>query len=394
MGKNYSFYIEYYSKELKQHINLSEPTWLIISDDIKNFYNSNKSESFSGFLNTVFKNFYQQAEASIELRTIEKKESLEKLYSSREFSSFDKKTISLFIEKYANVYEADLKDKALSYPNGHGEKFRINKENLNLLRDSLEAANYGGSIGLYLKAIYEEYATKPTYLREQIFFHDTVDTIHKAINEHKKLKLTLHERLTTSGFKRPARKYYLSPYRIVQDKTNTFNYVIGYSEEIVDQLETDENGKTRKTSYSKEKRPACFRISRIEKCDIQISMGAKISNEHVSELEKMLVDRGAMFMSSDPIDIKIRFTSKGLESFKHQLYMRPQFYSIDKEDKYIYNFRCTEIQAINYFFKFGWDANIIEPTELAEKFKIRYERALKSYKGMTKEEIFASETDS
>lgn len=257
----------------------------------------------------------------------------------------------------------------------------------------MEAANYDGSIGLYLKAIYEEYATKPTYLREQIFFRDTINTIHSAITKHTKLKITLYERLSVSGYKRPARKYYLSPYRIVQDKTKTFNYVIGYSEEIVDQIETDEHGKARKTSYSKERRPACFRISRIEKCDIQISMGAKISNEHASELEKMLVDRGAMFMSSDPIDIKIKFTSKGLESFKHQLYMRPQFYSIDKENKFIYNFHCTEIQAINYFFKFGWDANIIEPVELAEKFKIRYERALKSYKGMTKEEIIASETD-
>ena len=122
-------------------------------------------------------------------------------------------------------------------------------------------------------------------------------------------------------------------------------------------------------------------------------MGAKISDKHAAELEKMLIDRGVMYMSSEPIDIKIKFTKKGLEAFKRQLYMRPQFYTVDPKDKCLYTFRCTELQAINYFFKFGWDAYITEPATLTEKFRIRYERALKSYNGMTKEEIFASETD-
>lgn len=391
MGETYSFYIGEYDRDLKQHINLSEPAWLTIDEDIKNFYGSEKDESFAGFLNRIFKNFYQRAEASIELRTIEKKESLEKLYASKEFSSFDKETVSLFIEKFTEVYKAELKEKSHSHPNGQGKKFRINKENLDILRDSLEAENYDGVIGLYLKAVYEEYVTKPNYLREQIFFQNTVNTIQSAISRHVKIKITLNETLTSSGNRKYVKKYYLSPYRIVQDKTNTFNYVIGYTEEIVDNQETDEKGKIRKTSYTKEKKPACFRISRIGKCDMQVSMGAKISNENAAILEKMLVDRGAMYMSSDPVDIKIRFTQKGLESFKRQLYMRPQFYTVDSKDKHVYTFRCTELQAMNYFFKFGWDAYVIEPAELSKKFRLRYERALKSYNGMTKDEIYESE---
>ena len=397
MSGDYAFYIEDYSTELKQHINLSENAWLVIDEDIKNFYENKEKESKSGFLNRIFRNFYQRAEASIPLRRIEKKEELAKLYASEEFSSLSKETIALFIDKYVQVYEAELREKVNSYPNGRGEKFRVNKENLDILRDVLrdmEADTYQGSIGKYLKPIYEEYVTKPAYLREQIFFNDVIDKIHSAISRQMKLKIALNEQISAIGDKKYTGKYYLSPYRIVTDKTNTFNYVIGYSEKIIEKIQTDEHGNTRRTSYALEKQPACFRISRIAKIDIQVSMGAKISQEHAAELEKMLVKRGVMFMTSAPSNIKIKFTPKGLESFKRQLYMRPQFYTVDPRDKYLYTFQCTELQAINYFFKFGWDAFIVEPKSLSEQFRLRYERALKTYQGMDKGEILSSESPS
>ena len=391
MNKPYAFYINDNEVELKQYLNLSEAAWLVIEDDIKNFFNAGEKESFSGFLNRVFRNFYQSADASINLRAMAKREQLQRLYDSAEFAAFDKDTIDLFIDKYTNLYETELKQKAHSYPNGHGERFRINKENLVLLRELNEAHNYDNLIGAYLKAIFEEYVTKPNYVREQIFFGDTLNKINAAIARQVKLKIELTEKVNMMGNKKYTRKYYFSPYRVVQDKTNTFNYVIGYSEKIVDKVETDESGITRKTSYSLEKTPACLRLSRIAKCDLQVSMGAKISKEHANELDKMLIERDAMFMSSEPIEIKIRFTEKGLESFKSMRYMRPQFYTVDTAEKLLYTFRCTEMQAINYFFKFGWDAFIVEPDYLSAKFKSRYERALKSYQGMSKEEILLSE---
>lgn len=390
MSINYIFCIDEFETELKQHINLSESAWLTIDEDIKNFYEPKEKKSFSGFLNRVFKNFYQKADATISLRFIEKEEELEKLYSSKEFSSFDKKTISLFIGKYINVYEQELKEKALSYPSGHGEKFRINKENLDILRESSEANYYEGIIGKYLKAIFEEYALKPLYIREQIFFNDVILTIQNAIYRKKKLKISLLEKTTVQGDSRYIKKYLVSPYYIVQDKTNSFNYLIGYSEEIKDTV-VEENGFKRKTIEYGEKTPACFRISRIGKIDMQISMGMCYSQDKANILNEMLIKRTPMYMSGEPITIKIQFSDKGLESFKRQLYMRPQFYTVDKTDKHIYYFECTEIQAINYFFKFGWDALVLEPTDLAEKFKKRYERALKTYNGISRIDITKSE---
>ncbi len=384
---NYKFYVDEYASELKQHLNLSEETWLTIEEDIKNFYDSDEKETFSGFLNRVFRNFYQQADASISLRYMEKADELEKLYSSPEFSSFDKKTIKMFIDKYAHVYESELKAKALSYPSGHGKKFRIDKDSLAILKESLEADYYDNTIGLYLKAIFEEYASKPRYIREQIFFGDTLAEINEAIEKQKKLKISLLQKVSVDGKIHYVRKFYALPYKIVQDKTDSYNYLIGYSEQISEVETEDETGKKIKTSTVSEKTPCCFRLSRIEKISLMSSMGAHISKESSSQLDKMLIERTAMFMSSEVIDIKVRFTEKGLESFRRQIYLRPQLYEIDKEDKHIYIFHCTDVQALNYFFKFGWDTEILEPFYLREKFIKRYYSALKTYQGATKGEL-------
>ena len=371
------FWFDDISTEWKQHINLSESAWIVIHEDIKNFYSSEEEESFSGFLNRVFRNYYQLAKATVSLRLKEKEEELVKLYSSSDFKKIDSETIATIIDKQLETYKNELLDLAKSYQSGHGEKFRINKENLDLLRESLEDEYYDGSAGKYLKAIFEEYATKPTYIREQIFFDEIVEKIRYAISNQKKLKITLNDKVTVKEDKKYNRKFYVSSYKIEQDSTKTFNYLIGYG------IEIEREGAI--------EAPCCFRISRIKKINVQSSMGGKISKEKAKELDDLLIERTVMFMSSDPIDIQIRFTDKGLEAFRRQLYMRPRIYTIDKDDKHLYTFRCTEIQAINYFFKFGWDANIISPVELRERIKLRYSRSLKTYEGMSKEEIIKSE---
>lgn len=398
--QNYKFYIDERDNELKQHLNLSENAWMVINEDIKNFYESEEKESFSGFLNRIFKNFYQQADASINLRYMEKGDELEKLYSSEEFSSLDKKTIKMFIDKYAKVYENELKEKALSYPSGHGEKFRIDKESLKILRDVDEAIYYGdadgnnASIGKYLKAIFEEYSLKPSYQREQIFFSNTLAEINKSIENEKKLKISLLAKVSTDGKKHYTRKFYVSPYKLVQDKNMLYNYLIGYAEEIKEFETTDEQGRKVRTSSIEKKCTSSFRLSRIEKADMMSSMGAHISKDNSKILEQELKEKTAMFMSSGSMNIKVIFTDKGLESFRRQLYMRPQIYEIDKTDKHIYTFRCTDVQAIDYFFKMGWDAKIVEPISLRNKMIKRYDSALKTYQGLTKDEIIGNSKSS
>ena len=285
----------------------------------------------------------------------------------------------MFIKKYAKLYKEELKKLAFSYPKGEGRKFRINKENLDIIGELYEAEDYCSNLGKYLKAIYEEYSSLPRFEREQIFFSEAFSKTNQAIYQQNKLKVTLLSQYTPDGTKQVARKFYISPYKIVQDKTNTYNYIIGVSEEIKEAIIKDENGEDRKTHETTAKIPACFRLSRIDKIDIQVSMGAHISQENAKLLDNMLIKNTAMFMTSNTIKIKVKFTDVGLESFNRHIYLRPQFYEIDPLDNHIYIFDCTETQAINYFFKFGQDAIILEPQSLANTFKTKYEKALNSY---------------
>lgn len=365
--------------EFKQHVNLSESAWITIQEDIKNFYENSEKETVTGFFNRIFTNFYQEADANIKMRLDQKYAELNEFYSSKEFKKLDKKLINALIDKHLKIYEEKLKDKAKSYEKGPQKtqkKIRINKQNIEILTDDENAGAeyYNNELGKYLKAIFEEYALKPSYVREQIFFLDTVKEIDRAIYNSKQLKITLNARLTDDN-REYQRKFYVYPYKLLQNKIKTYNYLVGYSEEIL-----DSNKKSMKT-------PACYRISRIQKIDTMVSYGAHISEDNKKELNQLLLERGVEFMASDVENIKIKFTDKGLELLKTHIYLRPNNYEISNDDKHIYIFKCNKFHATNYFFKFGWDAEIIEPLDLRLSFIQKYKSAFLTYQGKTKQEI-------
>jgi hypothetical protein len=351
--------------ELKQHINLSEYAWQIIGDDIRNFYVDDTKESFSGFLNTIFTNYYQTASSTISQRFIEKSDELTKLFSGNEFKKYNNDITNVYISKMLDEYENQLIQLAFSYPKGIGRKFRINKENLDILRDSLESIHYNDSVGLYMKAIFEEYATKSTHERECIFFKKTIDTINLAISGSNQLKISILQKLSITHENFYTRKFYVSPYKVVQDKNMGFNYLIGYTEEIL------MDGK------KSPKHISSFRLNRIDKINVMSSMSGFISKADKEKIETSIIEKGPQFMAGDLIEITIVLSNKGIESYNRQIYMRPQYTS--KENN-IYHFKCTEVQALNYFFKFGRDVQITEPLSLRDKFINRYEDALKAYK--------------
>lgn len=358
-------YISYKVSELKQHINLSDYSWTVVYDDIHNFYPDDSKESFSGFINTVFANFYQNADATISQRFLNKNDELTAFFSDKLFSGLDKKTKDLCISQFLKKYEDDLIQTATSYSKGEGKKVRINKDNLDILRESSDSIYYDDSIGSYLKAIFEEYCSQQMYIREQIFFKEIIDKTSLAIANKYKLKLSTMQKINVEENHYYTRKFYFSPYRIVQDKIGSFNYLIGFSEELFT------NGKIGKKLMSS------FRISRIGKIDIMSSMSGFISKAHKDEIDKTIIKKNLQFLVGDLIDIEIKFTKKGIEAYNRQLYMRPQY--VQKIDIDTYMFKCSEVQAMNYFFKFGKNAKIIAPLDLREKFVRRYQESLDAY---------------
>ena len=68
--------------------------------------------------------------------------------------------------------------------------------------------------------------------------------------------------------------------------------------------------------------------------------------------------------------VVVKLTERGQKSYKTKLYSRPAKEPESSGDTYV--FYCSPLQAYNYFFPFGKEAKIIEPTSLREKFKNSY----------------------
>lgn len=360
------FYISDYETELRQHINLSESAWLVIDEDVKSFGNGGKY-NLAGFLNRVFTNFYQDAEATVSQRRMSKEEELVKLFSSDEFKAMDNSVTKTYITKIVDVYTQELLEKIGKYEKGRGQKVRINKENVEILRESSEAEFYNNSIGAYVKAVFEEYASKPMFEREQIYFKETVDGILSAIALKKKVKISILKKIDSESRESYTRKFYLTPYKIMQDKTRMYNYAVGYSEEI------KEDGALLPRTV------VCYRISRIDHLLVLSSKGGYLSKADRDEIDEKIERKELQFLAGDVIELKVRFTDKGLENFNRQLYLRPHEYQVVEGEDNVYVFNCTEMQAINYFFKFGRDVEILSPEETRERFAKRYRDAYDRY---------------
>jgi WYL domain len=353
------------SIDQKQHINLSSQAWGKIDDDIHNFYMENGKYNLSGFLNTVFENFYEDALASVSYRMDQYNEMLEEVFDDTLFKKYDKQTKHDFTNKMATVYKNQLLDQIKAYPKGEGKKYRISNGNMTILEDCIEDIYYEGTLGNYLKGVFEEYASKSYDDRERIFFKDKVKTIRYAIEKKLKLKITLKERSDYNGNKLPERKFYVSPYSLVVDKTATFNYLIGYSEE---QLPDGTSGDERIVS---------IRLSRIKTIKSLSSKSGKIPSQKVKVLEQELEEKGPQFLTGDSIKVVLRLTDKGIENYNRQINLRPSYKEMI--DKNTYLFECTELQILYYFFKFGRDVTILSPENLKQKFKYRYQSALNNY---------------
>jgi hypothetical protein len=280
----------------------------------------------------------------------------------------DKKTTDLYISKILDVYEKELIAKVGSYEKGEGRKFRINKENVEILRESSENIYYNNVIGAYLKAVFEEYALKPMFEREQIYFKDIMDILQSAISQKKSVSMSILKKINPNSNETYTRKFYLVPYKIIQDKTRMFNYVIGYSEEV--KPESNETWP---------RRAVCYRISRIDHPRISLSKSGFISKADRESIDKMVSEKEPQFLAGEVIELKVRFTDKGVESFNRQLYMRPNDFEVLNEEKNTYLFKCTEVQAINYFFKLARDVEILSPEITRNKFIQRYKDAYDKY---------------
>ena len=359
------FFVNEINHELKQHLNLSEKAWEVIYNDMTDFYRGISNHNLSGFLNQVFTHFYQDASGSIGIRSKQAREELWNIIAPSNRIPSDADHTEEIIAVLVQAYKQKLVQKAHEYPKGRGEKFRVNRKNIDILRDSDSSDFYDDSIGTYMKAVFEEYTSMPPAQREIIFFKDIIDECNIAISQRKKVKISLLGKISDDGTHTYTPKFYVSPHTIASDKSGNFNYLVGISEEI------------KEDGTIGEKRIASFRISRIDKISVMNSLSGFMSKQKIEEIKKELRQKTPQYMAGDLSDIEVAFTKKGVESLERQIYLRPTSYEKIHDNTYV--FHCTELQAFHYFFKFGEDAIILEPQSLREKMKQCYQKACEAY---------------
>lgn len=367
----------------RQHLSLSYEAYEVIRSDMIIW---NKNDNFSGFLNKIFLNSYETSPASIRFAVEHKRTEListlkEEKYRSEHpydltlkdfdpsisLDESDFRTIELFLSSYKRQLLAQMS----SFPNDISRKFRLQNQVFDILNpfepDHCPEAEYYRSRAGYLKAVIENYARKTPYERESIYYRNILDTLEQTIHLPKTEKRILQ--IKHANNRGSHNIFYVKVYKIMHDTESDFHYLVGLSKP--------------KNAHENAYQPAVFRISRILDITIlQKSFGSgKITQIEEKNLTEHIQKRGLQFLIQDVERIVISLTPAGWNMYHSIQHLRPNAskHELDASGNNILYFDCTRLQIFYYFFKFGKEAVILEPPEMKEDFRIRYEQALKVY---------------
>lgn len=344
-----------FNAENKLRIPLTAYAAHIIENDCFNF-----SKKKTTLINAIILNYNQTAACSISLRLREYKEELASYLKSSRHNGNNE-----LIDRIITGKAKELTDKyAKRYPADVNWQITLSKKTKELLTTdstSCEEQYYGQKPGHYVRALLEEYSKLPYYSREEIVFKPILDEAKNAINSHYILKVTIENGTCFS----------IKPHSIMTDPLSMFHYLVGYNANY------DENQMDNTNNFSSA--IVSFRISRLASVEQQYSSSNKLTETELATLSKELKIKGVQFITSQKQEIQIWLSDDGIKKYESQAHLRPPVLRKSDNDEHIYYFECTDSQILFYFFKFGNDAKIINPPELAELFKQKYKEAYDLY---------------
>lgn len=281
-----------------------------------------------------------------------------------EYIKYNDKTAKAFeyvISKEKERLERSVAE-LLIKDDGECETITINAENCKYLTDECEEATCYGEYNFrrFFECVLESYARKGYIQRERIMNYSRIETIEKAIENKRILKVTLR-----SGDQAGQSVYMVKPFKILANPMNTFLYLVGVSAK---QGEDDE-------------KIASFRISRIS--DIKETKRASfLSRDDVNDIKEKIKSNGVMYLITDTVEIEVILDEIGTALYKTIIHNRPKYDKLPEklsDGRYLYKFSCTELHIKNYFFQFGAHAEIKSPELLRKAFANEYREAVARY---------------
>lgn len=344
-----------FNAENKLRIPLSAFAAQVIESDCFSF-----SKKKTTLINAVILNSYQNADCSISIRLKEYREELLGYSASLKLKGNDELVEKIITGKRKELEKAYAK----RYPSDVNWQITLSKRVKELLTEDLYTAEelyYGQKPGHYVRALIEEYALKPYYMREEIVFKPIFDSANMAIDGQYILSVTNHR----------GNHFTIKPYGIKSDPLSMFHYLIGYNAINVSPKVGDK--------YKVASNVLSFRMSRLDSVEIQYLSSGKLTAKELDTIENEIEKKGVQFVTSEKSIIKVWLSDAGIKRYESQAHLRPPVSGIDHKDPHIYCFECTDAQILFYFFEFGKDAKIISPSELSEKFKTKYKDAYDLY---------------
>lgn len=354
--------------ESKQRLNLSQRAYDALIHDASVFLPEDAPMTDtgalpSGFLNHIFRCFADSAESSIASTLRSRREEYAQTLSPMAPGPAPDQALALLLDQEKQRLEQALARRLSE--KGRAFSFRIDRENLEYLSTDAaqsEAAYYQDNVGSYFKAVLEEYGALPYVRREQLYHRAQLECIHTAIEQKKRLKLTLRNSHLATG-----QAMYMKPCALLQDADRKYNYLVGM---LASSHDSDD------FQYASVRLTSIVKCARMEKSGI-------LRAEERREIERRIKASGVPYLSSGihTQRIRVRLTDAGVRLFHTILHLRPMYVSRHQHDgAWIYEFDCLPWQAEIYFFKFGADARILEPADLAEAFRSKYEAAAAAYR--------------
>lgn len=335
----------------KIRISLSKKAMLTIEDDMTAF----EVPKLTTFINHVISNFWDISESSIDNYLNNKELELKEKLSD---SSIDSYSIEQVIQILLKDEKKRLINKTASYDNGStvNKQYNINNNNYIFLTEECTEDKYYATAAKYLKCLIEEYCQLPFIKRERIYKRSSYNTVENACKNHNVLKV--------KAFIDGTQKLlYVYPYMIMPDTLATQEYLVCYVK--------NENKATGKYITS-------FSMARLQLQGSALKQTFRLTKDDIIAIEKKLADSSPAYLFGENERVVVKLTERGQKSYKTKLYSRPVKEPESSGDNYV--FYCTPLQAYNYFFPFGKEAKIIEPTSLSERFKNSYNDGADRYR--------------
>ena len=263
--------------------------------------------------------------------------------------------VNTIIQNFDNDFELDhslidLRDAGMYF------KLRLNIVTIKLIntdrdyRANLQTIK-DWSVPQFIKCLLETYARLPFIEREKLLLKNSIiEPILNAIARNKAVSVTY-------GYE----DYKVVPICIAPAKEGTFQYLVCLLED---------------------ERVGSFRLSRLQKVK-PLGKTRSIPEGILKNIEEDLSEFGPTFIKEDKVRVKVRLTQKGILSYQYSVIHRPIHVDVEhligKDAEDVFVFRCSEMQALYFFFRFAGEAEILEPQSLRDKFRNLYQAGLNKY---------------